>query len=219
MASRPDSFAEAPLDTPDTPLKNNNLPWPEAPCHSFEPTYTPVNSSSLLFPAKDKGNADSFEEKASSPRSNKRAGYVRPVLLFLSISLVAVAVVLPVYFLVIKPQHKDGTNQGAANGRAPPSSGSSGGGSTWGGNGSTVTTSDGSTFTYINPFGGYCECCSGRVLKRVALFVFLCTPLTCVSMITGVDDPNDPFDNSASPNSWTPPLNESWVWGKNKING
>ena len=38
-------------------------------------------------------------------------------------------------------------------------------------------------------------------------------------MFAGVDDPNDPFNDGARPNSWTPPLNESWVWGKNKVNG
>lgn len=38
-------------------------------------------------------------------------------------------------------------------------------------------------------------------------------------MITGVEDPNDPFNNSARPNAWTPPLNETWHWGNNKVNG
>ncbi|KAH9940545.1 glycoside hydrolase [Epithele typhae] len=59
-----------------------------------------------------------------------------------------------------------------------------------GGDGSTVTMEDGSTFTYANKFGGY-----------------------------WVSNPRDPFDNSARPNSWTPPLNQSWTWGKDRVNG
>jgi len=35
----------------------------------------------------------------------------------------------------------------------------------------------------------------------------------------GVDNPNDPFNNGAYPNSWTPPLNSSWTWGVDKIYG
>ena len=35
----------------------------------------------------------------------------------------------------------------------------------------------------------------------------------------GYYDPNDPFNNNARPNSWTPPLSQSWDYSKNKING
>ena len=35
----------------------------------------------------------------------------------------------------------------------------------------------------------------------------------------GVSNPEDPFDNSARPNSWTPPLNTSWTWGTDRVNG
>ncbi|KAI5120171.1 hypothetical protein M0805_008438 [Coniferiporia weirii] len=58
------------------------------------------------------------------------------------------------------------------------------------GNGSTVTTEDGTTFTYVNKFGGF-----------------------------WVDDPAGPFNNNARPNSWTPPLNSSWRWGVDKVYG
>jgi len=53
-----------------------------------------------------------------------------------------------------------------------------------------ITTVDGSTFMYVNNFGGF-----------------------------WVDDPNDPFNDNAQCNSWTPPLNTSWTWGTNKVNG
>ncbi|KAF9022002.1 glycoside hydrolase [Hymenopellis radicata] len=34
-----------------------------------------------------------------------------------------------------------------------------------------------------------------------------------------VSDPSDPFANGAKPNSWTPALNESWTYGKDRIFG
>lgn len=38
-------------------------------------------------------------------------------------------------------------------------------------------------------------------------------------ILPGVSDPNDPFNNNAQANSWTPPLNTSWNWGTDKIYG
>ncbi len=35
----------------------------------------------------------------------------------------------------------------------------------------------------------------------------------------GVDDPTNPYNNSARPNSWTPALNEPWDYSKDKIYG
>ncbi|KAI0359285.1 glycoside hydrolase [Trametes cingulata] len=61
---------------------------------------------------------------------------------------------------------------------------------TTGGDGSTVTMEDGTTFVYNNKFGGY-----------------------------WVSDPENPFDNSARPNSWTPALNETWTWGRDRVWG
>ena len=34
-----------------------------------------------------------------------------------------------------------------------------------------------------------------------------------------MSDPANPFDNSAQPNSWTPPLNTSWTFGTDRIYG
>jgi hypothetical protein len=59
---------------------------------------------------------------------------------------IIVAVVLPVYFLVVK-KHK---HQGAAGAAAAAT------GPVTGGDGSTVVTDGGATFVYRNPFGGYC---------------------------------------------------------------
>jgi hypothetical protein len=37
--------------------------------------------------------------------------------------------------------------------------------------------------------------------------------------IIGVYDPKDPFNDSARPNSWTPPLNTTWDWTTNHVYG
>ncbi|KAI0768688.1 glycoside hydrolase [Trametes elegans] len=103
--------------------------------------------------------------------------------------LVAVAVIVPVYFAVIKPKN----DTSAANSPGSSSAGHSGKPQTAiqiGGDGSTVTKEDGTTFVYNNTFGGY-----------------------------WVTNPENPFDNSARPNSWTPPLNQSWRWGVDRIHG
>ncbi|KAF8623392.1 hypothetical protein AX17_007430 [Amanita inopinata Kibby_2008] len=59
-----------------------------------------------------------------------------------------------------------------------------------GGDGSVVIMEDGNSFIYQNKFGGF-----------------------------WVGDPKDPFNNNAQPNYWTPPLNQSWKWGKDRIYG
>ncbi len=37
--------------------------------------------------------------------------------------------------------------------------------------------------------------------------------------LTGVYDPKNPFNDGASPNSWTKPLNKSWDWATDKVYG
>ncbi|KAF9053337.1 glycoside hydrolase family 5 protein [Panaeolus papilionaceus] len=59
-----------------------------------------------------------------------------------------------------------------------------------GGDGSTVTMENGTTFTYHNSFGGF-----------------------------WVQDPNNPYNDNAQPNSWTPPLNTTWRWGIDRVYG
>lgn len=66
----------------------------------------------------------------------------------LLLAIVALAVVLPIYFVIIRP------HQHAQNVQANPGSPT---GATTGANGSTIIASDGTTFTYLNEFGGYCE--------------------------------------------------------------
>ncbi|OSC98799.1 glycoside hydrolase family 5 protein [Trametes coccinea BRFM310] len=119
------------------------------------------------------------------------------------LAVVVVAVVVPVYFTVVKPNHNNSVKSGTASGSDTNGSGNAAVGSgtasatapvqtavTTGGDGSTVTMEDGTTFTYKNQFGGF-----------------------------WVNNPEDPFDNSAQCNSWTPPLNQTWTWGKDRIWG
>lgn len=116
------------------------------------------------------------------------------VLAITAVALIVAAVIVPVYFVVIKPKNNTVTGNSSNNNGTgdnnngpthdPPTD------STSGGNGSTITTQDGSQFTYINPFGG--------------IWVY---------------DPDDPFNDDAYPNSWTPPLNTSWAWGQDKLYG
>ncbi|KAI3602110.1 glycoside hydrolase family 5 protein [Moniliophthora roreri] len=74
-----------------------------------------------------------------------------------------------------------------------PSSGTKGGGTVkavTGGDGSQVMLEDGSTFAYSNSFGGH-----------------------------WYYDPNDPFNNGAKAQSWTPALNETFRYGVDRIRG
>ena len=57
----------------------------------------------------------------------------------------------------------------------------------------------------------------GRFL--VFLYVFLAREFDLTVFFTGVENPNDPFNYDAYPNSWTPPLNTTWTWGKDKVYG
>ncbi|TFK18863.1 exo-beta-1,3-glucanase [Coprinopsis marcescibilis] len=125
------------------------------------------------------------------------------VIALIGAALVAVlflVIFLPIYFTVIRPREQKSSNGSSAiinepdsgsteNGPSPPVE-TSEAGSLRGGHGSTITKEDGSTFTYQNDFGGL-----------------------------WVEDPADPFNNDARPNSWTPPLNTSWQWGTDRIYG
>ncbi|TFK17920.1 exo-beta-1,3-glucanase [Coprinopsis marcescibilis] len=127
----------------------------------------------------------------------------RGVIALIGAALVAVlflVIFLPIYFTVIRPREQQSSNEGSVSGSGPanPSSGDDpskpvetvSGRLLRGSNGSTVTKDDGSTFIYRNEFDGF-----------------------------WVDDPQDPFNNDAQPNSWTPALNTSWKWGVDRIYG
>ena len=109
--------------------------------------------------------------------------------------LLIVAVILPVYFLAIKhTSNKSTTSNPSHTTTAPSPSGTKSPSSSknliTGGDGSTVTTDNGTTFTYNNSFGGY-----------------------------WYYDTTDPFNNAARAQSWVPALNETFQFGSDRIRG
>ncbi|KAF9239593.1 exo-beta-1,3-glucanase [Melanogaster broomeanus] len=109
--------------------------------------------------------------------------------------VVIAAVIVPVYLTVVKPKSSNNNAATSSPSASPTSTSGNGTGSgtvavVTGGDGSKITTEDGTTFTYQNPFGG-----------------------------TWYWDPNDPFNNNAQANSWTPPLNQTFQFGTDRIFG
>lgn len=132
----------------------------------------------------------------------KRAAYIpakrskRAIILgsIVAAIFVIVAVVVALYFTVIKKHSDNDSTSSGAGGSTTSAPGSSGTPTSnlvkSGGDGSKIPMDDGSTMTYSNKFGG-----------------------------TWYYDPEDPFNDSAQPNSWTPPLNQSFQYGINHIYG
>ncbi|KDQ20955.1 glycoside hydrolase family 5 protein [Botryobasidium botryosum FD-172 SS1] len=83
-----------------------------------------------------------------------------------------------------------GSSSGSGGAGGSPGAGAGPTSGTTGGDGSKITTEDGRTFTYHNSFGG-----------------------------RWVYDANNPFDDSARPQSWTPALNETFHYGTDIIRG
>ncbi|KAI5122037.1 hypothetical protein M0805_006022 [Coniferiporia weirii] len=108
--------------------------------------------------------------------------------------VVAVAVIVPVYFTVIKKDNNSSSSSNLGNAAEPTSTGSQSNGAVvraiTGGDGSTITMEDGTNFTYTNSFGGY--------------WYF---------------DSEDPFNNAARAQSWSPALNETFQYGQDIIRG
>jgi hypothetical protein len=140
----------------------------------------------------------------------------RPLLWVSSLAVlgvIVVAVVVPVYFSVIKPNQRNSTvesgSSGASNGNSGSASGSGSGvdKATSGGSGSIVTLSNGTQVTFTNNFGGYCTCIfflAACIPCHVAHILFrtihvhpcpshllfcdstLCTPSLLANMSTGL---------------------------------
>ncbi|KAK0458473.1 exo-beta-1,3-glucanase [Desarmillaria tabescens] len=116
-------------------------------------------------------------------------------------ALLILAIVIPVYFACCQTQeyHEFRQLMAAATTiavivgtlvRQPTSTGKPTVAAVTGGDGSKITTEDGTQFTYSNSFGGY-----------------------------WYYDPNDPFNNGARPQSWSPALNETFNYGVDRIRG
>ncbi|KAF9525007.1 glycoside hydrolase superfamily [Crepidotus variabilis] len=187
-----------------TPLpleEDSSLAHPRAPFMGTESLASPpsqdysLRNSQLLAT----GNKEPYGETATPPPPTK--GKRRPLFLALValavLAVIIIAIIVPVYFTVIKPKNRNTSAAAASSGGSTPGSSPTGTSpkpgtknAIMGGDGSTVLATNGSTFTYNNQFGGIWYA-----------------------------DPNDPYNNNAYPNSWTPPLNTSWNFGTNRIYG
>ena len=196
---------------------------------------TPNDSGTMLATKNENYVEDPVH--TTPPPTSKRRTVILVLLFLVALILIAAAVVVPVYFTVIRPKSNRTTKNSSGGGSSPTTSGGPSGGSappnspTTGGDGSTVYTANG-TFTYSNKFGGFCKYFTDFILSwryvnpcdYWAIFkISSLRPSTCCPVLTtcypGVDDPNDPFNNNAQPNSWTPPLNKSWDYTVTHING
>ncbi|KZT27908.1 glycoside hydrolase family 5 protein [Neolentinus lepideus HHB14362 ss-1] len=142
------------------------------------------------------GSPQYLEEKRAVYAPPRRRSRVKMILFGVlgGVAALIIIVVLAVYFGVVK-KNNDKTTTGDSVSNPTGTSSAGGGGSSGtlvvtGGGGSTVTTDNGTTFTYQNSFGGYWYW-----------------------------DPNDPFNNGARAQSWSPALNETFHWGVDKIRG
>lgn len=154
------------------------------------------------------GYHDDLQDSPPSPKylADKRGDYLPPnarsrkwlyvAAGLLGLVIVIAAVVVPVYFTVIKKNNDDksaslGDSDNPSSTDSPSSSSPGSSVRTvTGGDGSTVTMDDGSTFKYSNSFGGYWYW-----------------------------DPEDPFNNGARAQSWSPALNETFQYGVDVIRG
>ncbi|KAJ3561701.1 hypothetical protein NP233_g10033 [Leucocoprinus birnbaumii] len=106
--------------------------------------------------------------------------------------LLALAIVIPLYFAVIRPRMNSSSDTDSASDK-PSTTGKPNTPQNrivTGGDGSVITMEDGTKFTYRNPFNG-----------------------------TWYYDPEDPFNNGAKAQSWTPALNETFNYGVDTIRG
>jgi len=134
----------------------------------------------------------------------KRAVYTAPatkslrktiiLAILAALILLVIAIVVPLYFAVIRPRSlKTDSTSSVSESSMPTSTGNP---STpqsrivTGGDGSEITMEDGTKFTYSNPFGGY-----------------------------WYYDEEDPFNNGARAQSWSPALNETFNYGVDNIRG
>ena len=138
--------------------------------------------------------------EGSPPKEKSRKKFL--ILVVVAILLIAAAAGGALYVFVFRKKGSTTTSSSTQDGKG----GSTGTGAgpptgtrteptpsarpTTGGTGSIVTLDDGTTFTYTNNFGGY-----------------------------WVHDPNDPFNNGARAQSWSPALNETFRYGVDLIRG
>ncbi|KAJ2912332.1 hypothetical protein MD484_g8086, partial [Candolleomyces efflorescens] len=158
---------------------------------------SPLRGSTAALNQSGDNDGREYYTEGAGRKSGRKRWIVLAVVLGIAI-IVFLAVFLPVYFVVIRKSPEaasggstsDGSSGSSGTGTAGAPRPSSTAGITTGGDGSVITLENGTTFTYRNSFGGF-----------------------------WVHDPEDPFNNTARPNQWTPPLSTPWRWGVDRIYG
>jgi len=150
---------------------------------------TQNDSHSLLAGKHEPDSADSEGGVVATPERKKRNPIVLALIALVVLIVVVLAVVLPVYFTVIKKNNNESASStgagsttsrgtGTATAAPVPSATPTPTRPTTGGDGSTVTATNGTTFTYVNRFGGICELILNFFLRCLACFTHrLCTRL------------------------------------------
>lgn len=186
---------------PSTPGASTTFLGGAAPA-AYDPYSSTAGFNDGNVPMSPMGRSRGMKEEMYAAPAKKKSNFLfRCGIALLIVILLALAVLIPVYFKIVKPKllsSESGTSGSGSSGSGGSggSSGGGGGGSSGsqdpitGGDGSTVKLTEGGTMTYVNKFGGY-----------------------------WYEDPSNPFDNSARPQSWTKPLNETWDFSVDKIRG
>lgn len=146
------------IDTPgdvNLPLQPPTPPTNPPLAASPRDSLTPSTNTSLVHETKK-----CLEENAPDQHERRTPLFRRSVfwsVVAAAVVALALVVVLPVYFTVIKPKNLSGGG-GPSGGNGGNDSGNptTTSGLTTGGDGSTVTTENGTEFTYRNEFGGFC---------------------------------------------------------------
>jgi glucan 1,3-beta-glucosidase len=199
-SSRPESYAASTTQTIESGRNSSvyalnaepGAPYRDDPRDSY---YTGSNQDLPMSPV---GQSSRYLEEKRSAYAAPRQKSKRKVFILAIIAgliLLILAVVIPLYFAVFKPKHGVSGSTGGTSSPGQPGKPTTSGGKPvaaliTGGDGSTVTRDDGSTFTYSNKFGG-----------------------------TWYYDPSNPMQNSAQAQSWTPPLNQTFNYGTDRIFG
>lgn len=140
--------------------------------------------------------ADKNTAYAAPRAQSKRRMLIYSVIAGIVVLIIAIG--LAVYFLVVKPRGSNNRSSSSSSSTTSTAASPTASSSTpnksktliTGGDGSKVTMDNGTTFTYTNKFGG-----------------------------SWYYDPQDPFNNGAKAQSWSPALNETFNYGVDPIRG
>ncbi|SRR6266550_744288 len=196
IASDPRPHFLGPALCEDLPHTRDSLPAGSDYTSSLyalnDPAGHTYRDDSGAVPLSPVGHSRFLDEKnaAYAPTHAKSRRGILVLVVLIALILVIAAVIIPVYFTVIKPKTDAAGSGGSSSTKTAQGATPTQVAIVTGGDGSTVTMDDGTTFTYNNKFGGY--------------WYF---------------DENDPFNNGARAQSWTPALNETFNYGIDKIRG